>query len=322
MMSPADRSMRARVLITGTTALCAGLILAFLTIGATGDWGFVLSFRGDRLITIALVAWAVPFSTVLFHTLSNNQILTPSIMGFDALFVLIQTLGVFLLGSAEVGAMDPRLVFAGELAIMTLFSVGLYRLLYARMTRSLELLLLVGIICGVLFRSVAGLLQRLIDPGEFLVLQDRIFASFSGVSSSEQLSAAVLIGLSSAWAWYRLPAIDAMLLGRDGSIAVGVDHKRLSLEIFLIVTFQVAATTALVGPITFFGLLVVHLAYRLLPGAPHGMLIPLSVLLGSVLLVGAQVLLERLLGLIGTVSMIVEFVGGVVFVLLLIGGRR
>lgn len=321
-MSPAARSLRARMLMGGAAALCAALVLAFLTVGATGDWSFILSFRGDKLITIGLVAWAVPFSTVLFHTLSNNQILTPSIMGFDALFVLVQTLGVFLLGSAQVAMMDPALVFGFELAVMTLFSFGLYQLLYSGMSRSLELLLLVGIICGVLFRSVAGLLQRLIDPSEFLVLQDRVFASFSGATPSEQACAAVLIGISSLWAWYRLPALDAMMLGRDRAIAVGVNHKQLTMEIFLIVTFQVAASTALVGPITFFGLLVVHLAYRLLPGAPHRMTIPLSVLLGFLLLVGAQVMLERILGFIGTVGMIVEFLGGIVFVLLLIGRRQ
>lgn len=321
-MSPLARSMRARVLMGAGAAVCAVLALGFLTIGATGTWAFVLSFRGDKLVTIALVAWAIPFSTVLFHTLSNNQILTPSIMGFDALFVLVQTLGVFLLGSAQVAGLDPRLVFVGELAVMTLFSMTLYWSLYARMSHALEVLLLVGIICGVLFRSIAGLLQRLIDPGEFLVLQDRIFASFSSASDAEQACAAVIICVTSLWAWVRLPSLDAMLLGRSGAVAVGVNYDRIAKEIFLIVTFQVAASTALVGPITFFGLLVVHLAYRLLPGAPHRMTIPLAVLIGGVLLIGAQIVLERLLGFIGTVGMVVEFIGGIAFILLLIGARK
>lgn len=321
-MTPATRSLRARKVLGGGAVLCAALVLAFLTVGASGSWSFILSFRGDKLITIALVAWAVPLSTILFHTLSNNQILTPSIMGFDALFVLVQTLAVFLLGSTVVARIDPVLVFGAELALMTLFSLALYRLLYVRLSQSLELLLLVGIICGVLFRSIAGLLQRLIDPGEFLVLQDRIFASFSSATPSEQACAAVLIVGSSLWAWVRLPAIDAMMLGRDRAIAVGVNHRQLSVELFLIVTFQVAAATALVGPITFFGLLVVHLVYRLLPGASHRITIPLSVMLGFLLLISAQVVLERILGFVGTVGMIVEFLGGIVFVLLLIGSRR
>ena len=321
-MTPRARRARAGLLFGSGSVLCAMLALAFLTLGATGDWSFILSFRGDKLLTIALVAWAVPFSTVLFHTLSNNQILTPSIMGFDALFVLVQTLGVFLLGSVQISQFDARLVFVGELMVMTLFSMSLYWLLYARMSRSLEVLLLVGIICGVLFRSISGLLQRMIDPGEFLVLQDRIFASFSGASGTEQACATVLICATSLWAWVRFPSLDAMLLGRDGATAVGVDYDRIAKEIFLIVTFQVAASTALVGPITFFGLLVVHLVYRLLPGAPHRMMIPLSVLLGAVLLIGAQVILERVLGFIGTVGMVVEFVGGIAFILLLIGTRK
>lgn len=321
-MTPQHRLFLARVLLGGAAALCAALTLAYLTVGAVGNWSFILSFRGDKLITVALVAWAVPMATVLFHTITGNQILTPSIMGFDALFVLVQTVGVFVLGSALVSQLDPRLVFGGELILMTVFSLLLYRLLYMRISRSLELLLLVGVICGVLFRSVSGLLQRLIDPGEFLVLQDRVFASFSGASGVEQACAAGLICLSSLWALYRLPALDAMRLGRTGALSVGVDHGRLTLEVFVLVTFLTAAATALVGPITFFGLLVANLAYRLLPGAPHRMVLPLACLLGFVLLVGAQVILERLLGFIGTVGMVVEFMGGLLFVALLIGTRK
>lgn len=321
-MNPVARVTRARMLMGLGAAGCIVLAVGFLTINAVGDWGFVLSLRGSKLVTIALVAWAIPFSTVLFHTLSNNQILTPSIMGFDALFVLVQTLGVFILGSVQVSILDPHLVFAGELVVMSAFSMALYWLLYARMSHAIEVLLLVGIICGVLFRSVAGLLQRLIDPGEFLVLQDRLFASFNSASSGEQACAALIICLSTLWAWVRFPSLDAMLLGRSGAVAVGVNYDRIAKETFLIVTLQVAAATALVGPITFFGLLVVHLTYRLLPGAPHRLTIPLSVLIGGTLLIGAQVILERLLGFLGTVGMVVEFIGGIAFILLLIGSRK
>lgn len=320
-MSPEARTTRARQVSGASVLVGAALVVAFLTVGAVGDWSFVLSFRGDKLITIALVACAVPLSTVLFHTMSDNRILTPSIMGFDALFVLIQTAGVFLLGSARVAQFDPRLVFAAELGAMTLFSLALYRLLFTRIARSLELLLLVGVICGVLFRSLAGLLQRLIDPGEFLVLQDRVFASFSGASGTDQAWAAMLILGAGVWCRVRLPALDALMLGRNGAIAVGVDHRRLTFETFVVVTLLVAASTALVGPITFFGLLVANLAYRVLPGAPHRMIVPLAILFGFILLAGAQVVLERLLGFTGTVGMVVEFVGGILFILLLIGRR-
>ncbi|MBY6090457.1 iron chelate uptake ABC transporter family permease subunit [Maritimibacter alkaliphilus] len=321
-MSPDTRIHRARVLALSLGGLMALAVAVYMTLGAVGSWSFVLSYRGEKLLTILLVAWAVPVSTVLFHVISRNQILTPSIMGFDALFMLIQTLAVFLIGAATVTQWPPVLVFLGELTAMVAFSTLLFRWLFGRIAQSLELLLLVGIIFGVLFRSVAGLLQRLIDPGEFLVLQDRLFASFSGADPQVLAMSAALVAAASLWAIWRLPAIDAMILGRDGALAVGVPHRRMTAEVFLIVTLLVAAATALVGPITFFGLLVANLAYRLLPGAPLRLTLPLAGLLGALLLVGAQVVLERVLGFTGTVGMVIEFLGGLLFILLLIERAR
>ncbi|MCA0920413.1 iron chelate uptake ABC transporter family permease subunit [Pseudooceanicola nanhaiensis] len=321
-MSPDARFHRARLLALSLGGLMALAVAVYMTLGAVGSWSFVLSYRGEKLLTILLVAWAVPVSTVLFHVISRNQILTPSIMGFDALFMLIQTLAVFLIGAATVTQWNPVLVYLGELAAMVAFSTLLFRWLFGRIAQSLELLLLVGIIFGVLFRSVTGLLQRLIDPGEFLVLQDRLFASFSGADPQVLAMSAALVAAASFWAIWRLPAIDAMILGRDGALAVGVPHRRLTAEVFLIVTLLVAASTALVGPITFFGLLVANLAYRLLPGAPLRLTLPLAGLLGALLLVGAQVVLERVLGFTGTVGMVIEFLGGLLFILLLIERAR
>lgn len=321
-MSPDARFHRARVLALSLGGLMALAVAVYMTLGAVGSWSFVLSYRGEKLLTILLVAWAVPVSTVLFHVISRNQILTPSIMGFDALFMLIQTLAVFLIGAATVTQWPPVLVFLGELTAMVAFSTLLFRWLFGRIAQSLELLLLVGIIFGVLFRSVAGLLQRLIDPGEFLVLQDRLFASFSGADPQVLAMSAALVAAASLWAIWRLPAIDAMILGRDGALAVGVPHRRMTAEVFLIVTLLVAAATALVGPITFFGLLVANLAYRLLPGAPLRLTLPLAGLLGALLLVGAQVVLERVLGFTGPVGMVIEFLGGLLFILLLIERAR
>ncbi len=75
-------------------------IVTFLTVNARGDWGFVLELRGRRLAALAIVGCAIAVSTVVFHTITENRILTPSILGFDALFVLIQTVLVFVVGSS------------------------------------------------------------------------------------------------------------------------------------------------------------------------------------------------------------------------------
>ena len=89
------------------------------------------------------------------------------------------------------------------------------------------------------------------------------------------------------------------------------------------VALLVGTSTALVGPTMFFGLLASHLAYRALGTQRHAWTIPGTILAGTIALVGGQWAFERVLGLAGSLSMIVEFVGGITFIILLLaGGRR
>lgn len=59
----------------------------FMTLNVKGDWDFVLNLRLTKLAALLMVAYAVGVSTQLFQTLTNNPILTPSILGFDSLYV-------------------------------------------------------------------------------------------------------------------------------------------------------------------------------------------------------------------------------------------
>lgn len=320
--SPEDRARRATLTLGVLAILALASMVAFLTIGARGSWSFVLSFRGERLAGLVLVAWAIGVSTVLFHTITQNRILTPSIMGFDALFVLIQTVIVFVLGSGAVSAADPRLVFTGELLLMGGFVALLYRWIFDGGSRGLHLLLLVGVTLGILFRSLSGFLQRVIEPGEFLVLQDRLFASFGSIDSTLLGVSALLVALASIAVWRLLPVLDVIALGRGPAVALGVPYQRSVAQVFAILTLLVSISTALVGPIAFFGLLVANLAYWLMPLSRHVWTLPAAGLLGVVCLVGGQTVLERLLGFNGTLAMVVEFAGGIIFILLLIRGAR
>lgn len=300
--------------LTVVSAVC------FMTLGARGDWSFILSFRGTKLAAMALVAYAIAVSTVLFQTITNNRILTPSIMGFDALYALLQTLLVFFLGAASVSTMEPRLLFLVEVAMMVCFSLLLYRILFSGAVRSLHLLMLVGIIFGVLFRSIAGFLQRIIDPNEFVVLQDRLFASFNSIDSTLLGISALLILLVSLAAWRISHTFDVMALGRETAISLGVDHKRVTMIILMLVTILVSVSTALVGPVTFFGLLVANLAYIVMPSARHRYVLPAAVFISLVCLIGGQTVLERLLAFDTALSIVIEFAGGIFFILFVLRG--
>ena len=301
--------------------LVAGTLLAatlFLTLGARGNWAFILPFRGGKLAGLALVAVAVALATVVFQTITRNRILTPSIMGFDALFVLVQTTLIFAIGPARTAAIPHQLLFVAEVALLTGFAALLFGWLFRGSVRGLHLLLLVGIVFGTLFRAVAGLLQRLITPDDFAVLQSRIFASFNTVDQTLLgLAGVVVVGLALVL-WRMRRVLDVLALGRDAAIALGLPHDRLVLGLLCIVTVLVAVATALVGPAGFFGLLVANLAWLLLPTARHAVLMPAAALIAMICLIGGQTLLERGLGYDAVLSVVIEFVGGLLFLVLVI----
>ena len=320
-MSPELRSMRVHLALGLLALLALVSATVFMTLGARGSWSFILSFRGEKLLALALVAYAVAVSTVIFQTVTANRILTPSIMGFDALYGLLQTLLVFTLGSAAVSTADPRLMFIAEIGIMLVFSLLLFRFLFSDRLRSLHLLLLVGIFFGVLFRSASGFLQRIIDPNDFVVLQDRLFASFNSIDGELLGISAGLILLISVATIPILHRFDVMSLGREMAISLGVNHHRTSLLMMSISVVLISISTALVGPVTFFGLLVANLAYLVMPSNAHRHVLPAAILIAFIALVAGQTLLERLFGFNTALAIVIEFAGGVFFILYLLKGR-
>ncbi|WP_240605984.1 iron chelate uptake ABC transporter family permease subunit [Planctomonas deserti] len=318
----APERARTRILFAVLGALTVAAVVAFLVVDAQGSWDFVLAFRGRKLLALVLVAFAIAVSTVLFQTVTENRILTPSILGFDSLFVLIQTCLVFALGTAGLSALPPLVSFAGEVLLMVVLSTALFRWLFGGARRSLHLLILVGIVFGVLFRSVSALIQRLIDPNEFAVLQDRLFATFTSVPPDLLGISAAIIAATCVLLWRDRRSLDVLGLGRDMAIALGVDHRRLVLRLLVIVSLLVSVSTALVGPVTFFGLLVASLAHQLTGSHRHAVLLPAAVLLAVLALVGGQTVLEHVLDMGTVLSVLIEFLGGIVFLLLVMRGAR
>lgn len=320
-MLPDEIRRTSRLILLCLAGLALISVVAFMTLGAKGSWSFVLSFRGTRLAAMLIVAFAIAVSTVLFQTITGNRILTPALMGFDALYVLLQTSIVFLFGAVTLTRLDPRLMFIVEVAIMVGFSLALYRLLFGTGRHNVHLIVLIGIVLGGLFRSLSGFLQRIISPEDFIVLQDRLFASFNLTDSTLVGVSALLVGVVTIAIWRMFSVFDVMMLGRDTAIALGVDHKAMTMRILVLVSILVSISTALVGPVTFFGLLVANLAYILMPAAKHRIIMPAAVLVSIICLVGGQTILERVFAFDTALSIIIEFAGGLFFILFLLKGR-
>ena len=295
-------------------------IVLFMTVRARGSWDFVLPFRGRKVWGMVLVGYAIAVSTVLFQTITHNRILTPAIMGFDSLYQLTQTTLVFMLGGFAFATLDPQLRFALDVVVMVGLSTLLFRWLFSSTSRSLHLLVLVGIVFGALFRSASSLMQRLINPNDFAVLQDASFASFNAIDPTLLLVATLLMLAASLALIPVFPRLDVLTLGRETAISLGVDHQRTVSVLLAIIAILVSVSTALVGPILFFGLLVANLAYALVRDHRHIVILPTAVLLAIIALVGGQAILEHGLGYDTALAIIIEFAGGIVFLAFLLRG--
>jgi iron complex transport system permease protein len=308
------------MLLAGLGALALLCIILFMTLNVRGRWDFVLPFRGAKVAAMVAVAYAIAVSTVLFQTVTANRILTPSIMGFDSLYLLLQTCLVFFSGAGMSARLSPQLEFGVNVGLMTVLCALLFRWLFTGASRSIHLLVLAGIVFGLLFRSLSNFMGRLLDPDSFTIVADAMFASFNAIDTTLLAVSGAIIGLSSLAVWRLTPRLDVLALGREVAISLGVDHRRSITLVLMLVAILVSVSTALVGPVTFFGLMVANLAYLLVGRHEHRYILPAAVLLAVISLVGGQLILERLFAFNTALSIIIEFVGGLVFIVLLVRG--
>ncbi|MFN4035916.1 iron chelate uptake ABC transporter family permease subunit [Comamonas aquatica] len=308
---------RQGVRLMALAVLAAVTLLAFMTLGVEADWAFVLQHRGTKALTMLVVACALGMSTVVFQTVTHNTILTPAVMGLDALYLFLQAVLVLVLGSVGVVQLGLLPKYGLEIVLMVALSVGLMRWLFTGHASSLHLMLLVGMVMGILFRSMTSFAMRMIDPNEFATLQDRMFANFNTIHTQLLLPSLVVLALGTAFFWRRRHVLDVLALGRDAAVNLGVHYQRQVLQLLVVMCAMVAISTALVGPVTFFGLLVANMAYQWMGTRRHAWVLPAVVLWGCVLLLAGQVVLERVLGFNSALSVVVEFVGGLVFIYLL-----
>jgi len=290
----------------------------YLLFDVPGSYAFAAKIRGLTIAAMAVVATAVGVSTVVFHTITQNRILTPSIMGFDSFYGLITTTMVFAFGATGFLVADSIVLWVLQVAVMVGFSVFLFTWMFGGKRRSIHLMLLVGIVLGTFFRSFTEWMQRMLDPLDFQVVTDAMFASLTRPDPMLLAFTAVLVCGACAALVPLLSRLDVLTLGEPVAVGLGVSYRRLVMVLFLVVSVMVAASTALVGPILFFGLIVANLAYSYAGSFRHRWTLPAAALLGMVCLLGGQIVLEQLLGFGGAIATVIEFAGGLFFLFLVL----
>ena len=310
------------LLLAGLTVLALLLCGLYLTYHPYGNFQFAWMLRGKKVAAFLLVALATGIATVSFQTLTQNQFLTPNILGLDSLYVLIQTLLFFFVGGVNMLSQEQTSTFLISIFLMALLSLLLANVLLKQQQNNLFILLMLGMILGTLFSSTSNFLQVIMDPNEYDLLQGRLFASFSNINTTHLGLAAGIILLGSLVLLAANRYLDVLHLGDDQATNLGIPLKKFQILILFLVSLLTGTATALVGPITFLGFIVANISYQLMPTYRHSYLFPTAVLLGIIFLVGSQFLVEQVFQLKTTVSVVTQFVGGLYFIGKIIYERR
>jgi len=309
-----------KLILLAVIAIVCILLYGFYDLKGGFDYAFPK--RMIRVSAMVVTGIAIAYSTVVFQTITQNRILTPSVMGLDSMYEVVQTLIYFFAGSMSIWVLNKYLNFGAAIFAMVMFALILYRFLFKSDKHPIYLLLLIGMIIGTLLGSLVTFLQVMIDPVEYLALQNRLFATFTNVKAELLYIAIGILLIAFIYGYLIMDKLDVMSLGRENAMNLGVNYDKMVMNILILSSVLIATATALVGPITFFGLIVANLAYQYLVTYKHSILILGASLMGVIALVGGQFLVEHIFELRTTLSVIINFVGGIYFIYLLLKESR
>lgn len=311
--------MRKKMLILSFLTL--GMIGIFILVDLNGFDEYALKSRFLQIAAIIIVAICIAISTVIFQTLCNNKILTPAIIGLDSLYMLLQSALIFSFGAANLSVYKNDINFLITLVCMVVFSLGLYKILFSS-DRSIYLIMLLGLVFGTLFSTLSSFFEVLIDPDEFMVIQGRMFASFDNIAFDVLILAYIISFLSFIWIFRYMKFLDPLNLGKDLAINLGINYQKISKQLMIIIAILTSISTALVGPITFLGLLVVNITYELFKTAKHSILLSACILISILALLGGVFFVSRVFDYNATISVVINFLGGIYFIYLVLKGNK
>ena len=309
-------NVRKLVLLAGLAALAAlAYLLVEVSLEHTRLFQYAMKLRLPKLAAMVVTAFAIGGASIVFQSIIQNTIVTPCLLGMNALYTLIHTAVVFFAGSGSLLARNANLSFAADLLIMGVVATLIYSVLFQKTNHNILYVLLIGTVLSSFFSSIQTTLTRVMDPNEYDSLLTTLVASFSNINGS--ILALLVLVLRR-----ELALLDVLTLGKDQAINLGVDYDKCVRRLLLGVTLSIAVATALVGPISFLGLIIANLSRQLLKTYRHAHLILGAALLGTAVLVGGQLLVEHVYTYAIPVSVFITVGGGVYFLYLLLTDRR
>lgn len=251
----------------------------------------VWRLRFPRVLLGAVVGAGLALAGAVVQSVVRNPVADPYLLGLSS-GASVGAVAVITTGVGVLGALTlPAAAFAGAagaMAVVLLLARHRGRLLPLR-------LILVGVTCGHL---LGGITSFMLARAENSAAQQQIIFWLLGALSGANWSAlgvpAAVVAAGCVLLLLRARRLDVLVLGDEAAAALGVNASRLRLELLLVTTLLVGTVVAVSGGIGFVGLIVAHLA-RMLVGAEHRRMLPVTAALGALFLLWADVAARMLI---------------------------
>ncbi|MEN8291702.1 iron chelate uptake ABC transporter family permease subunit [Acinetobacter radioresistens] len=290
------------------------IVTLYLSWNLGTGWQFAVKLRLKTIMAIIVAGIAVGVSTLVFHTIVNNRVVTPQALGLDKLYELSKTMIIYFFGASTLQSINFVTDYLISLLLMVSFALLLYRFIFQKVAQqNIYFLLLVGLICSTLFDNMTTFFQVLLDPDEFQIAAYAGFASFNIVKMETVGLALLTILPILLYSFKHHHRLNVMALGRDHALNLGLDYDKTSRILLILVVLALASATALAGPMMFLGLLVLNITLELFKTHQHYILLPGIILVSVLSLVIGQFIVLHVLNFKTTLSVIINFVGGIYF---------
>ena len=301
--------------------VCAAYLLINSYPGKPKLFQYILSLRIPTLVVMLIAAFAIGSATMIFQSIINNRIVTPCLLGMNAMYTLVHTAVVFLIGSESILARNSNLSFAVDLIVMSVVATFIYSYMFQKTGNNVLYVLLIGTVLSSFFGSIQSTMIRVMDPNEYDALLTTLVADFNNINI-EVIAFAILILIAlTIYLWRDLQLLDVITLGKDQAINLGVDYDRTIRRLLLGVVLCIAVATAMVGPISFLGLIIANLARQLLKTYKHSHLITGSALIGMLAMISGQLISQHIFSYAVPISTFITIGGGIYFLYLLLFGK-
>lgn len=306
----------------------AGLVLLFIGLYQFAFvnpkfFAYAMGLRLPRLAVILIAGFAISAAAIVFQTIIRNTIVTPCLLGMNSLYLLIHTAVVFFLGSGSLFAVNPVYAFAADVIVMGFVAGFIYYTIFQKTGGNVLYVLLIGTVLSTFFSSMQNSLTRIMDPNEYDALLNTLTASFTNVNAACIIPGAILLAAIAWWLRKDLAILDVISLGREQAVSLGVDYERTLRRLMVGVALYIAVATALVGPLSFLGLITANVARQLFTTYRHTWLIAGSACVGMLILTAGQFVVEHVMVYAVPVSVFVTIGGGIYFLyLVLTAGKR